>query len=88
MYEFSKHAGAVGTNRPSPSQATELQKVATLNEFVAAAGCARKYDTRMLNHPGTPHVELTRPRARRYGSKIQERCTWPGCQPIALVQGV
>ncbi len=57
---------------PRYQEATELQKVAILNEFVAATGYARKYAIRVLNHPGVPHVEIERPRAHQYGPEVQE----------------
>jgi hypothetical protein len=57
---------------PRYQEATELQKVGILNEFVAATGYARKYAIRRLNHPGVPHVEIERPRPPRYGPEVQE----------------
>jgi hypothetical protein len=57
---------------PRYREATELQKVAILNEFVAATGYARKYAIRVLNHPGVPHVEIERSRVPRYGPEVQE----------------
>jgi hypothetical protein len=57
---------------PRYQEATESQKVAILNEFVAATGYARKYAIRVLNHPGIPHVEIERPRVRHYGREVQE----------------
>ena len=45
---------------PRYQEATELQKVAILNEFVAATGYARKYAIRRLNHPGVLQVEIER----------------------------
>jgi hypothetical protein len=57
---------------PRYQEATELQKVAILNEFVAATGYARKYAIRRLNHPGVLQVEIERPRPPRYGPAVQE----------------
>jgi hypothetical protein len=57
---------------PRYQEATETQKVAILNEFVAATGYARKYAIRVLNHPGVPHVEIERARAHQYGPEVQE----------------
>lgn len=57
---------------PRYQEATETQKVAILNEFVAATGYARKYAIRVLNHPGVPHMEIERPRAHHYGPEVQE----------------
>jgi len=57
---------------PRYQEATEFQKVAILNEFVAATGYARKYAIRVLNHPGVLHVEIARPRAHQYGPAVQE----------------
>ena len=48
---------------PRYQEATELQKVAILNEFVAATGYARKYATHLLTQHKLPPVQpLTRPR--------------------------
>jgi hypothetical protein len=57
---------------PRYQEATELQKVGILNEFVAATGYARKYAIRVLNHPGVPRLEIERSRARSYGPEVQE----------------
>jgi hypothetical protein len=57
---------------PRYQEATELQKVAILNEFVAATGYARKYAIRRLNHPGVLQVEIERSRVPRYGPAVQE----------------
>jgi hypothetical protein len=57
---------------PRYQEATELQRVAILNEFVAATGYARKYAIRRLNHPGVLQVEIERSRAPRYGQEVQE----------------
>src|SRR5438105_13701732 len=57
---------------PRYREATEVQKVAILNAFVAATGYARKYAIRLLNHPGVPHVGIERPRAPHYGPEVQE----------------
>jgi hypothetical protein len=57
---------------PRYREATEFQKVAILNEFVAATGYARKYAIRVLNHPGVPRLEIERPRAHHYGPEVQE----------------
>lgn len=57
---------------PRYQQATENEKVAMLNEFVAATGYARKYAIRLLNHPAGVHLEIERPRPRRYGREVQE----------------
>jgi len=57
---------------PRYQQATESEKVAILNEFVAATSYARKYAIRLLNHPMGVHLEIERPRPRRYGREVQE----------------
>jgi hypothetical protein len=57
---------------PRYQEATEAQKVAILNEFVAATGYARKYAIRRLNHPGVLQVEIERSRTPRYGPEVQE----------------
>jgi hypothetical protein len=56
---------------PRYQEASATQKIGILNEFVAATGYARKYAIRVLNHPGTPRLEIERPRAPRYGSEVQ-----------------
>lgn len=57
---------------PRYQEASAIQKIGILNEFVAATGYARKYAIRVLNHPGTPRLEIERPSARRYGLEVQE----------------
>jgi hypothetical protein len=57
---------------PRYQEASELQKVVILNEFVAATGYARKYAIRRLNHPGVPHLKIERPRVPRFGPEVQE----------------
>ena len=57
---------------PRYQEVTERQKVAILNEFVAATGYTRKYAIRLLNHPGSLHMEIARPRPRHYGQDVQE----------------
>jgi hypothetical protein len=57
---------------PRYQEATEFQKVAILNEFVAATDYARKYAIRVLNHPGFPRLEIELPRACSYGQEVQE----------------
>src|SRR5438105_287881 len=57
---------------PRYQEAPERHKGAILNEFVAATGYTRKYAIRLLNHPGSLHVEIARPRPRHYGHEVQE----------------
>ena len=53
-------------------EATETEKVAMLNEFVAATGYTRKYAIRLLNHPVGVHLEIEHPSLRRYVREVQE----------------
>ena len=69
---FRSKQELVQQTAPRYQEATELHKVAILNEFVAATGYARKYAIRRLNHPGVPQVEIERPRTPRYGPAVQE----------------
>ncbi len=57
---------------PRYQTATSQQKSVILDEFVAATGYARKYAIRLLAHPVTVPVPLTRPRERFYGPPVQD----------------
>jgi hypothetical protein len=56
---------------PRYQTATPQLKSVILDEFVAATGYARKYAIRLLAHPVTLPVPLTRPRERFYGTAVQ-----------------
>jgi len=54
-------------------EGTRAQKAATLDEFIAATGYARKYAIRLLAHPVVPPpAAISRPRARHYGPEVAE----------------
>jgi len=57
---------------PRYQTATPQQKSVILDEFVATTGYARKYAIRLLAHPVTLPVPLTRPRERFYGTAVQD----------------
>ncbi len=57
---------------PRYQSAPPSQKSVILDEFVAVTGYARKYAIRLLAHPVTPPIPLTRPRERLYGRAVQD----------------
>jgi len=57
---------------PRYQSATSQQKSVILDEFVAVTGYDRKYAIRLLAHPMTPPMPLTRPRERSYGAAVQD----------------
>jgi hypothetical protein len=56
---------------PRYREASSRLKEVILDEFVAATGYARKYAIRLLNHPATQKLTITRPRSPHYGPEVQ-----------------
>src|SRR4051812_6025947 len=57
---------------PRYREATHAQKSIVLDEFLAAAGYARKYAIRLLAKPIGPPAPIRRPREPRYGATVRE----------------
>jgi hypothetical protein len=57
---------------PRSQEATEVQQVTILNEFVAATGYGRKYAIGRLNQPGVLQGEIERSRAPGSRPEVQE----------------